>query len=178
MYAEGPFFMYEEEYIGEGIKQCKNIIIGKILEPKKIPKQIMHDSLMGIWCSPAGFKITELENNMFQFSFEKDYDIPIIRKGEPWIIKNVWLKLYLWNRTTSIQEFDFQHVPLWNQVWGLPLHCKTIAKGSQLGAQIRKVEEATIYKYPDNARIIKIKVQFDITTPIRQGCILVMNMMG
>jgi hypothetical protein len=110
--SEGIFSMYEDEHIGEGIKQCKNSIIGKILAPKQISKQVLHSSLMGIWCSPVGFKITELENNMYQFSFEKEADVTRILKGEPWIIRNVWLKLHLWNRTTNIQELDFQHVPL------------------------------------------------------------------
>jgi len=44
---------------------------------------------MGIWCNPGGFKITELENNLYQFSFEKECDISRILKGEPWIIRNV-----------------------------------------------------------------------------------------
>lgn len=124
---------------------------------------------MGIWCSPAGFKITELEDNLYQFSFEKVKDISRILKGEPWIIRNVWLKLHLWNRNINIQDLDFQHVPLWIQVWGLPLHCKTIAMGMQLGAQIGTVEETAIYDYPDNAKILKIKVQFNINDPIRPG---------
>lgn len=129
MHNEGPFFMYEEELVGEGIKQCKNSILGKILATKQIPKQVLHSSLMGIWCSPAGFKITELEDNLYQFSFEKESDITKILKGQPWIIRNVWLKLHLWDRSVNIQDLDFIHVPLWIQAWGLPLHCKTIAMG-------------------------------------------------
>jgi len=39
--------------------------------------------------------------------------------------------------------------------------------GFQLGAQLGKVEESAIYEYPNNAKIIKIKVQFDIYSPIR-----------
>jgi len=108
-----------------------------------------------------------LENNLYQFSFEKDKDISRVLKGEPWIIKNVWLKLYLWNISTIIQDLDFQHAPLWIQVWGLPLHCKTVAMGMQLGSQIGKVEEAAVYDHLDNAKIIKIKMQFDITKPVR-----------
>ncbi|KEH24235.1 DUF4283 domain protein [Medicago truncatula] len=166
MIPEGPFCMYEEELLQEGLKQCKNSIIGKLLASKQISKQILHSSLMGIWCNPTGFKITELENNLYQFSFEKEVDINRILKGEPWIIRNVWLKLYLWNRNTNIQELDFTHAPLWIQVWGLPLHCKTIAMGHQIGAQIGKLEEAAIYEYPNNAKIIKVKVQYNISNPI------------
>jgi hypothetical protein len=167
--AEGPFFMYDEEVLGEGIKQCTNSIIGKLLTSKLISKQVLYSSLMGIWCNPAGFKITELENNLYQLSFEKESDINRILKGEPWIIRNVWLKMHLWNMNTNIQELDFMHAPLWIQVWGLPLHCKTVAMGYQLGAQIGQVEESAIYEYPNNAKIIKVKVEFNITNPILAG---------
>jgi len=53
---------------------------------------------------------------------------------------------------------DFLHAPLWIQVWDLPLHFKTVAMGHQLGAKIGKVEEAAIYEYPNNAKIIKVTV--------------------
>lgn len=48
MNSEGPFFMYEDEVVGEGIKQCINSILGKLLTTKQIPKQVLHSSLMGI----------------------------------------------------------------------------------------------------------------------------------
>ena len=50
-----------------------------------------------------------------------------------------------------------------------PLHCKTVAMGTQFGAKLGQVEEAAIYDYPNNAKIIKIKVQFDLATPIKAG---------
>ena len=117
-FSEGIFSMYEDEHIGEGIKQCKNNIIGKILAPKQISKQVLHSSLMGIWCNHVGFKITELENNRYQFSFEKETNITRSLKGEPWIIRNVWLKLHLWNRTTNIQEFGFPTCSLMDPILG------------------------------------------------------------
>jgi len=40
--------MYEKEVVGEGLKQCKNNILGKLLTTKQIPKQVLHSSLMGI----------------------------------------------------------------------------------------------------------------------------------
>jgi hypothetical protein len=41
--------------------------------------------------------------------------------------------------------------------------------GHQLGDKIEKVEEAAIYEYPNNAKNIKVKVQFNISDPIRAG---------
>jgi hypothetical protein len=41
--------------------------------------------------------------------------------------------------------------------------------GYQLGAQIGQVEESAIYEYPNNAKILKIKVQFNISNPILPG---------
>jgi len=108
---EDLFFMYQRTHVQEGVNQCQNSI-GKILAEMQIPKQVLNSTLMGIRCSPMGFKITELGNNLYQFSMEKVADVNRIIKGEPWTIRNVWLKVYAWNKTTNIQDLDFKHIPL------------------------------------------------------------------
>ena len=64
---------------------------------------------------------------------------------------------------------DFVHIPLWIQIWGLPLHCKTVAMEKHLSNQIGIMEDAVVYDYPDNAKIVKIRVLIDISKPIRAG---------
>jgi hypothetical protein len=90
-------------------------------------------------------------------------------KGNPWTIRNSWFMVQQWYRKRDPKELDFQKVPIWIQLWGLPLHCKTIAMGKHIGAQLGTVEDSGFYDFPDKARIIKIKVQIDATLPIRPG---------
>jgi hypothetical protein len=45
---EGPFCWYQEDHIQEGINNCKQSLIGKLLTEIIIPKQIVHNTLLGI----------------------------------------------------------------------------------------------------------------------------------
>jgi hypothetical protein len=163
------FACTKEEHIQEGVNLCTNSLIGKILSNKPILKSILQHSLQGIWGNPAGFTINEIEGGYFRINLELNADIQRILKGNPWIIRNSWFMVHLWDRQINPSNLDFHHVPTWIQIWGLPIHCKTVNMGKHLGAQLGKVEDAALYDYPQKARIIKIKVSLDIREPIRPG---------
>lgn len=164
-----PFCYYQDSHIQDSIDQCTNSIIGKILADKPITNQILFNSLSGIWCNPAGLKISELEGKIFQIKMDKEEDIQRILKGNPWIIRNCWLLLHNWNRNLDISTLDFTQVPLWIQFWGLPLHCKSITMGQEMGSQLGKVMDVGIYEFPEKAKIVKVKVLININHPIRAG---------
>jgi hypothetical protein len=74
-----------------------------------------------------------------------------------------------WDRETDVHSIDFDHVPIWIQLWGLPPHCKTKQMGESIGALMGKVEAAEYYEYPGKKVIIKIKVAINIHQPILSG---------
>jgi hypothetical protein len=87
--------------------------------------------------------------------------------GNPWIFRNSWLVIKPWDRETDIRSLDFDHVPIWVQLWGLPNHCKTKQMGESIGALLGRVEAVEFYEYPGKNRIIKIKVAINIHNPIQ-----------
>jgi len=100
---------------------------------------------------------------------DKEEDIIRIQKGSPWIIRNCWLLLYQWNRNLDISTLDFSHVPIWIQFWGLPLHCKSVTMGREIGSQLGIVLDVELYEFPENVKTMKVKVLYNITHPIRAG---------
>ena len=104
--------------------------------------------MAGIWCKPNGLKINEMEGKLYQIKVDKEEDYQRILKGSPWVIRNCWLILYGWNRNLDVSSLDFSHVPLWVQFWGLPLHCKSILMGKEMGAQLGTVLDVGIYEFP------------------------------
>jgi hypothetical protein len=74
-----------------------------------------------------------------------------------------------WDRETDVHTIDFDHVPIWIQLWGLPPHCKTKQMGESIGALIGQVEASEFYEYPGKKVIIKIKVAINIRNPILYG---------
>jgi hypothetical protein len=167
--SKDPFCMYKEEHVAEGISTCNNTLIGKILSSKTILKPVLHNTLQGIWGDPKGLAITEIEGGFFHISMDNEKDIQRALKGNPWMVRNCWFLVQLWDRQINPSNLDFLHAPAWIQIWGLPIHCKTAAMGRHLGSQLGKVEDAAIYDYPQKARIVKVKVCINIEEPIRPG---------
>lgn len=164
-----PFCYYEESHVQESVNNCKNSLIGKILSTKPIPTSVLYSTLNGIWCNPLGFKINEIEGKLYQITMDNEQDVARIVKGSPWIVRNCWLIIHAWDRKTNPSDLNFSKIPLWVQFWGLPLHCKSIMMGEQIGSQIGEVMDVGMYDYPENARILKVKIWFDITSQIRAG---------
>lgn len=57
-----------------------------------------------------------------------------------------------------IQELDFSHVPLWIQFWGLPLHCKSLNMGKDMGSQLGTIMDVDLYEFSENVKTIKVKI--------------------
>jgi hypothetical protein len=167
--SKNPFCMYKEEHVADGISTCNNTLIGKILSNKTILKPVLYNTLQGIWGNPKGLVITEIEGGFFHITMDLEKDIQRALKGNPWMVRNSWFMVHLWDRQINPSNIDFQHAPAWIQIWGLPIHCKTVTMGKHLGSQLGKVEDAAIYDYPQKARIIKIKVCINIEEPIKPG---------
>jgi hypothetical protein len=167
--SKDPFCMYKEEHVAEGISTCNNTLIGKILSNKTILKPVLHNTLQGIWGEPKGFAITEIEGGYLHIAMDLEKDIQRALKGNPWMVRNSWFLVQPWDRQINPSNLDFQHAPAWIQIWGLPIHCKTVTMGKHIGSQLGKVEDAALYDYPQKARIVKIKVCINIEEPIRPG---------
>jgi hypothetical protein len=161
--------MYKEEDVADGISNCNNSLIGKILSTKIILKPVLLSTLQGIWGNPKGLNITEIEGGFFHITMELEKDTQRALQGNPWMVRNSWFMVHLWDRQINPNNLDFHHVPAWIQIWGLPIHCKTVNMGKYIGSQLGKVEDAAIYDYPQKSRIVKIRVCINSAEPIKAG---------
>ncbi|XP_045802425.1 uncharacterized protein LOC123896011 [Trifolium pratense] len=162
-------FLYSDNVIHEGLSACNHSIIGKIITAKPIHISSIQNGLESIWGSPPGLKVQELGGKILQFFMNEPADIDRILYGNPWIFRNSWLVVKPWDRETDYHEIDFDHIPVWIQLWGLPTHCKTKQMGASIGELIGKVEASEFYEYPGKKIIIKIKVAININNPITSG---------
>jgi len=100
---------------------------------------------------------------------ESKFDHDRILLSNPWIFINSWLVIKPWDRETNIRSLDFDHVPIWVQLWGLPNHCKIKQMGESLGALLGNVEAVEFYEYPRKNKISNIKVAINVHHPIQTG---------
>jgi hypothetical protein len=162
-------FLYSDTEINEGLSACTSSIIGKIITDKPIHISSIQNGLENIWGSPEGLKIQELGGRILQFFMSNPADQDRILHGNPWIFRNSWLVVKPWERGMDPHTLDFDHVPIWVQLWGLPPHCKTKQMGESIGALMGNVEAAEFYEYPGKKVIIKIKVAINVHNPITSG---------
>lgn len=52
---------------------------------------------------------------------------------------------------------------------GITLTLQNYSYGYATRAKLGKVEETAIYDYPNSTKIIKIKVQYDLASPVKAG---------
>jgi hypothetical protein len=102
----------------------------------------------------------------------KSYDQKRILLGNPLIFRNVWLIVQPWDRQSDPRSLDFNHAPVWIQLWGLPPHCKTKQLGINIGELLGNVEVADLYEYPGKKVIVKIKVFINVHQPISTGILI------
>jgi hypothetical protein len=86
-----------------------------------------------------------------------------ILQGNPWIFRNSWLVVKPWDMEIDLHDLDFDNVPIWIQLWGLPPHYKTKKMGESIGALLGQVEASEFYECPGKRVIIKIKVAYQYT---------------
>jgi hypothetical protein len=134
------FFVYPENIIDEGVNACKKSILGKIITEKPIHVSSIQNGLENIWGSPQGLKIQEIEKGILQFFTNKPIDQERILLGNPWIFRNSWIIVKAWDREVDPRTVDFNHAPVWVQLWGLPPHCKTKKMGESIGNLLGNVE--------------------------------------
>ncbi|MCI04014.1 DUF4283 domain protein, partial [Trifolium medium] len=162
-------FLYSENIINEGVNVCNRSIIGKFITDKPIYVSSIQNGLENIWGSPSGLKIQVLEGKVLQFYMNDSADQDRILQGNPWIFRNAWLIVKPWDRQVDYHTIDFEHVPVWIQLWGLPQHCKTKQMGESIRALMCNVEASEFYEYPGKQVIIKIKVAINVNNPIMSG---------
>lgn len=74
-------------------------------------------------------------------------DAKRLLKGNPWIFRNIWLSLIVWDSNYVTKNLKFNQVPLWVKIWDLPQEIITKQMGEKIGVKLGCVQEANIYQY-------------------------------
>ncbi|KAJ1389174.1 Zinc knuckle CX2CX4HX4C [Sesbania bispinosa] len=143
---EQNLIIFDEEDIKEGLQECQNSIIGKLVMEKAVHANSLMNALNSIWNSPKGFKVVDLGDKCFQFFFDSGKDADRVIRGNPWIFRNSWLLLRKWDREVKPEDMSFTKAQIWLQIWGLPVHCRTKQMGRRLGVCMGTVMEADVFE--------------------------------
>ncbi|KAJ1418357.1 Zinc knuckle CX2CX4HX4C [Sesbania bispinosa] len=147
--------VFDKEDIQEGVQDCKNSVIGRLLTEKSVHVNSLSNALNSIWNAPKGFKVINMGEKLFQIFFEHEKEADRVVKGSPWVFRNSWLVLHHWVRGVQPSELSFHHVPVWMQIWGLPIHCRTKQMGQRIGSCMGEVLESHVHEIQGRGSFVK-----------------------
>ncbi|XP_050241197.1 uncharacterized protein LOC126690108 [Quercus robur] len=112
----------------------------------------------------------EVGSNLFQFKFQKEFEMKRVFKGGPWTFDNQALMLCRWQMGLTARNVKFDSIPMWVQIWDAPFDMVSpkvaVEVGSRLGVV---VEEEKRLKLEAQRLFMRVRVAIPISKPIRKG---------
>ncbi|KAJ1418141.1 Zinc knuckle CX2CX4HX4C [Sesbania bispinosa] len=144
---EQNLIIFDEEDIKEGLQECQNSIIGKLVTEKVVHANSLMNALNNIWNSPKGFKVVDLGDKRFQFFFDSGKDADRVIR----------------------EDMSFTKAQIWLQIWGLPVHCRTKQIRCRLGVCMGTVMEADVFEIQGRGSYIRVLIEIEVSKPLLPG---------
>ncbi|KAF7840788.1 cysteine desulfurase mitochondrial-like [Senna tora] len=162
--------VYEEDEVLKGIENRVFTLAGKWISTKPANKGALENAFRNIWNQPQGFRVEEMNHNLFLFHFTYEKDMERVLDAGSWIFRNKWLIMARWKRGMDGTEEAFSMVNIWMQIWGAPLQCRTEKVARKLCAVMGDVQEVGLFEDQTQGTIfIKGLVSFNLKNALRKG---------
>ena len=127
------------------------------LTTKPINLRAAKNLLRSIWKMGSDLKITDVGDGLIQFKFAIESQLVWVLNNSPWSFNNQLFLLRRWEKGMTAFSVNFQYVPIWVQVWGLPFDLFNDEAGKDIGRAISRVIEVDCKAIAsDQARFLRI----------------------
>lgn len=131
----------------------------------------MKSLIMKLWNNPEGLQISDMGINTIPCTFSDEIQAKRIMEGAPWHILGNLFSLQHWAPQISIFEINFDLVPYWVQIHGLPLECMSTSNVNKIAEQIGSV---LVIENPKVDGVLlrtffRARICVDITKPLPTG---------
>ena len=131
-------------------------LLGRFHTTKLINFRAAENHLRSAW---NDVKITDVGDGLFRFKFSTESQLKWVINNGPWSYDNHILLLRRWEKGMTAFSVNFQTVPMWVQVWGLPFNLINKEAGIDIGQGIGRVIDVD-WKViaSDQARFLRVRV--------------------
>ncbi|XP_023644233.1 uncharacterized protein LOC111832127 [Capsella rubella] len=143
-------------------------LIGRTLNPSCQPMKNLIRVMPRKWQKPGRMRGVALSNEKFQFIFDSEHDLlEVLAKGTH--TYNDWsLAVDRWYESPPANYL--QCIPIWVQIWNLPVNFFTVKAITALGELIGEVKEVAFDPdIPQIQEFVRVKVLFDVSRPLRRA---------
>ncbi|XP_023640355.1 uncharacterized protein LOC111831078 [Capsella rubella] len=146
-------------------------LVGRLLNPECQDMQALVRNMPRKWQKWGKVTGVALTKEKFQFIFNSEHDLQdVLDKGAHTF--NEWsIAVDRWYEHPPDNYLQF--IPLWVQIWNLPINHFTIAAITSLGELIGQVLEVAYD--PDRPQLqeyVRVKVMFDVSRPLRRSKVI------
>ncbi|XP_023644323.1 uncharacterized protein LOC111832184 [Capsella rubella] len=143
-------------------------LIGRTLNPPCQPMKNLIRDMPRKWQKPGRMRGVALSNEKFQFIFNSEHDLlEVLAKGTH--TYNDWsLAVDRWYEDPPVNYL--QVIPIWVQIWNMPVNYYTVSAITVLGELIGEVKEVAFDPdKPQEQEFVRVKVLFDVSRPLRRS---------
>ncbi|KAL3752779.1 hypothetical protein ACJRO7_000212 [Eucalyptus globulus] len=172
MWSEDDIIDLEELDTSEQEKDCKLMLIGKLFTSPSVNFQAFQSTMKKAW-KLDNVNITLLEQGHFLFTFKSTMDIKRVLDGGPWSFANHILLLKPWEPNTPPRCYDFTKGTFWVHLYGLPVEWRNERAVRKIARELGNVIEIkTETKNSAPFAFERVKVELDLSTPLKQGSVI------
>lgn len=142
----------------------------KLMSDKPAFEEAMATTLGKFWCPLRGLGCKEMGDNIFLFTFHQQSGKRKALDDGPWMFGKSLLVVENFDPSKSVKEYEFRKIPIWVQVFDLPLGMMCRDAGLAIGDIIGEALE--VDAGPDGkavGKFLRIKIRMDIFTAYHEG---------
>ncbi|TXG57156.1 hypothetical protein EZV62_018469 [Acer yangbiense] len=143
-------------------------LVGKILSSKKVNREAFIHLIEQLWSQFSRVEIESVGVNVFMFKFNNKEERNRIWQRGPWYFDKSLMVLVRLEGMGNISQLRFNSVEMWIQNYDVPIICMNRRLAKWMAEQIGRVIDIPTESKDCWGKFLKVKVQIDITKPLKQ----------
>ncbi|XP_075645554.1 uncharacterized protein At4g02000-like [Castanea sativa] len=166
--------MVRSEHCEKTLEEWSLSLLGRFHTTKPINFRVAENHLHSAWKMEGNnLKIIDVGDRLFRFKFSTKSQLKWVINNGLWSFNNHILLLRRWEKGMTAFSINFQTVPMWVQVQGLPFDLIIKEVGRYIGQRIGRVIEVDCEAIASGeARFLRVRVDVPIDKPIRGGALV------
>lgn len=117
----------------------RKTLIGRLVTDRTVNRNVVRNMIYKAWNMQGGLSITEVEDKIYKFAFDREEDCSRIIRGRPWMILGCLLVVEKWKPLLTLKEIELKWSPYWVQLHGLPLEGFSVKNIVRIAGRFGKV---------------------------------------
>ncbi|KAM6589247.1 hypothetical protein CsatA_011852 [Cannabis sativa] len=140
------------------------VVFGRSLSNKAVNKGGLKRFFEAKWQNNAGVKVEDYNDGIFILTFDRQSVKSRVLRGQPWYFSGNYLVLVDSEGLNQITVENFKHVPIWVQVFGIPLHRINKSLGMEIASHLGEFLE-----FHNKRTFMRIRVLWESSKPLEKG---------